>query len=71
MSTDQEKQKQAAELISKSWQEALDQGIETELIASTALSASLSALVDTTGKEATIRIIRQLMKAVEDGRFDH
>ncbi len=71
MSTDQEKQKRAAELISKSWQDALDQGIEPELIASTALSASLSSLVKTTGKEATIRIIKRLMGAVKDGRFDH
>ncbi|HFC04157.1 MAG TPA: hypothetical protein ENJ55_00510 [Rhizobiales bacterium] len=67
----QEKQKRAAELISKSWQEALDQGIEPELIASTALSASLSSLVKTTGKEATIRIVKRLIGAVEDGRFDH
>ena len=71
MSTNQEKQKQAAELISKSWQDALDQGIEPELIASTALSASLSALVKTTGKDATIRILKRLKGAVEDGRFDH
>jgi len=67
----QEKQKRAAQLIAKSWQDALDQGIESELIASTALSASLSALVKTTGKDATIRIIKRLMGAVEDGRFDH
>lgn len=67
----QEKQKQAAELISKSWQEALDKGIDQELIASTALSASLSALVKTTDKEATIRILKRLIGAVEDGRFDH
>jgi len=71
MSSNQEKQKQVAQIISKSWQDALDQGIESELIASTALSASLSALVDTTGKEATIRIMKRLMDAVEDGRFDH
>ncbi len=71
MSTDQEKQKRAAQIISKSWQDALDQGIETELIASTALSASLSALVKTTGKDATIRIMKRLMDAVKDGRFDH
>jgi len=71
MSTDQEKQKRAAQIISKSWQDALDQGIEPELIASTALSASLSALVETTGKDATIRILKRLKGAVEDGRFDH
>ncbi|VAX06623.1 hypothetical protein MNBD_ALPHA03-126 [hydrothermal vent metagenome] len=58
-------------MISKSWQDALDQGIEPELIASTALSASLSALVKTTGKDATIRILKRLKGAVEDGRFDH
>lgn len=67
----QEKQKQAAELIAKSWQEALEKGIDQELIASTALSASLSALVKSTGKDATIRILKRLIGAVEDGRFDH
>jgi len=71
MSTDQEKQKLAAAIIAKSWHKALDQGIETELIASTAFSASISALVKTAGKDATIRIIKRLIGAIEDGRFDH
>jgi sugar-specific transcriptional regulator TrmB len=66
-----EKQALAAEIISKSWQDALDQGVEVELVASTALSASLSALVKTAGKDATVRIIKRLIGAVEDGRFDH
>ncbi len=67
----QEQQKRAAEIIAKSWQDALDQGIDPSLVASTALSASLSSLVKTSGKEATIRIIKRLMGAVEGGRFDH
>lgn len=63
--------KRAAEIIAKSWQDALDQNIPGELIASTALSISLGTLVKATGKEATIRVIKRLMDAVEDGRFDH
>lgn len=71
MGDNQDKQKLAAEIISTSWQEALDQGIETELIASTALSASISALVKTVGEDATIRIAKRLIGAIEDGRFGH
>ncbi len=68
---DQEKQKRAAELISKSWQDAVDLGIDPDMVASTALTAAISALVKTTGKKATIRITKRLIGAIEDGRFDH
>jgi len=68
---DNEKQKLAATIISEGWQNALDQGIETELVASTALSAAIASLTKTAGKEATIRIMKRLIGAVEDGRFDH
>lgn len=71
MASNREHQKLAATIISKAWQEALDQGIETELLASTTLSASIAGLVKSTDKDATIRIMKRLIGAVEDGRFDH
>jgi len=66
-----EQRKRAAELIAKSWQEALDQGVGADLVASTALTAAISALVKTTGKKSTVRITKRLIEAIKDGRFDH
>lgn len=58
-----------AEIISTAFQNCLDKGIDPQLIASTALTASLSQLVKTTDKQTAIRITKRLIGAIEDGKF--
>lgn len=61
----------AAQLISDAWQRAVEQGISSDLIASTALTAALSSLVAAHGRDATLRMADRLLEAVRAGRFDH
>lgn len=60
----------AAQIFTNAWHQADKAGIAPELAASTALTLCLSQLVKTSGKDATIRITKRLVGALEDGRFD-
>ena len=59
----------AAEIFSTAWREASDKGIPNEMIASTALSASLASLVKIHGQEVAANMVERFAKAVRDGRF--
>lgn len=61
----------AAELISAAWQDAAEQGVEPDLFASTALSASLAFLVKTHGRDGAVRVAERLVDAVRAGKFDY
>jgi hypothetical protein len=60
----------AARLMSEAWSEAVAQGVDSELVASTALTAALASLVQSHGREGAVRIAERLIDAVRSGRFD-
>ncbi len=61
----------AAKLISGAWQDATSQGVPTDVIASTALTAALASLVQTHGRDSAVTIANRVIEAVSAGRFDH
>lgn len=66
-----ESKKVAIELISNAWKEASDRDISADLVASAALTAALSSLVQSQGEEATKKIVGHLLEAVTSGKFGH
>lgn len=61
----------AAEMFSKTWQEALEKDIPLDLVAGTALSAAISSLVRLHGPEATARMMDHFATAIRSGKFEH
>ncbi len=68
---DAEAKRVAAQLISDAWQDAADQGVSSEVFASTALSAALASLVRTHGREAAARMAERFAETVRGGKFDN
>lgn len=61
----------AAEIVSRSWEEAISGGVSSDLFASTTLSAALASLVETHGSEAAARMMERFAEAVRAGKFEH
>jgi len=71
MSIDEaEAKRTAVQLISEAWQDAADQGVSSDVFASTALSAALASLVKTHGREAAARMADRFAEIVRSGKFD-
>jgi hypothetical protein len=71
MPTSYDKQKRtAAKFFSITWEQAIAEGIEPDVIAATALSAALASLVKTQGREAAARTAERLAEAARMGKFD-
>lgn len=61
--------KNALQYIMDAWDEALANGIETDMLATAALFTALSALVDNHGEEAVSALSERLAKRIEKGEF--
>lgn len=61
----------AAEMFSKTWQDALEKDIPLDLVAGTAMSAAISSLVRLHGPETTARMLDHFAEAIRAGKFDH
>lgn len=61
----------AADTISEAWNDALSQGVQPDLLASTALSVALSTLVRLHGHDTAARMIDRFADAIREGKFDH
>lgn len=63
-------QKQAAlRYIIDAWEEALDDGIEPEMLANASLFAALSDLVSTYGEDAVAQMAEKLSRRIQHGEF--
>lgn len=71
MSDEPDTNKLAAQIVSRSWEEAISGGVSADLFASTTLSAALASLVETHGSEAAARMMERFAQAVRSGKFGH
>jgi len=65
----QEKKQEALRYILDAWEEAVYDGIEPELLATAAMFASLSDLVETHGEEAIALMTDGLAERIRMGEF--
>lgn len=60
---------QALEMLLDAWEDALAKGIDADLLASTAIFAALTDMVENHGEEATARIAERLPARIRSGEF--
>jgi hypothetical protein len=69
-SSENEAQKQAAlRYIVDAWEEALHDGIESEMLANAALFASLADLIGVYGEDAVAKMTTGLSRRIQHGEF--
>ena len=67
---DQERQKQVAlNLMLDAWEEALSQGIEPEIVATVAITAAVTDMVDRHGEESMAKIMESLPARIRAGEY--
>lgn len=59
----------ALRFILEAWEEAMDEGIDGELLANASLFAALTDLVSTYGEEAVITMTQGLPSRIQQGEF--
>lgn len=59
----------ALRFILEAWEEALDEGIEGEMLANASLFAALTDLVSTYGEDAVIKMTQGLSNRIRQGEF--
>lgn len=59
----------ALELLLKAWDTALQDGVEPDLLASTAIFAALTDMVDIHGSEAVANLMETLPDRIRSGEF--
>ena len=64
-----DKRHQALEMLLDAWEEALAKGIEADLLASTAIFAALTDMVENHGEDVTARIAEGLPARIRSGEF--
>jgi len=67
--TTDDKRHQALEMFLDAWEEALGQGIDADLLASTAIFAALTDMVENHGEEATAQSAEALPARIRSGEF--
>ena len=65
----EERKRAALEHILSAWTDANDAGIEPEVVASAAIYAALSDLVETMGTESVARMMAELPQRIRHGEF--
>lgn len=59
----------ALDLLLDAWDKALEEGVEPEILATTAIFAALTDMVDTHGAEAVARLMEDLPARIRKGEF--
>lgn len=65
----EEAKKIALELLLDAWDEALAEGVEPEMLATTAIFAALTDMVDLYGEEAVAKMAAGLPERIRAGEF--
>ena len=64
-----EQKRLALDLLLDAWDKALEEGVEPEILATTAIFAALTDMVDTHGAEAVARLMEDLPARIRKGEF--
>ena len=64
-----EKKRVALSYITQAWEEALAEGVDSEILAHTALFTALSDLVSTYGEDAVAQLADRLPERIRAGEF--
>lgn len=59
----------ALELLLDAWEDALDKGVSPEILATTAIFAALTDMVDAYGEEAVAQMAETLPARIRSGEF--
>lgn len=65
----EERKRAALEHILAAWTDAHDAGIESEIVASAAIYAALSDLIETMGTDAVAKLVAELPRRIRHGEF--
>lgn len=66
----EEKHRVAVEFIEEAWNNAVQEGIESSILAESGLFAILTRYHSSEGEEAVVRLIDSLAERLESGHFD-
>ena len=67
---DQERQKRIAlNLVLDAWEEAMSQGVEPEIVATVAITAAVTDMVDRHGEESMAQIMESLPDRIRAGEY--
>lgn len=66
---DSEQKRLALTLVLDAWEAGLKQGVEPELLASTAIYAALSDMIDLYGEEPVAQMVEGLPDRIRNGEF--
>lgn len=64
-----EKKRVALAYLSEAWDEALAEGVDSEILAHAALFAALSDLISTYGEDAVADLVERLPERIHAGEF--
>lgn len=64
-----ERQQTAIETIEAAWRDALDQGIEPDLLINTSLFAAMSQIVEQRGEDSAVKFCKSLPARIQNGEF--
>lgn len=64
-----ERQQTAIETIEAAWRDALDQGVEPDILINTSLFAAVSQIVEQRGEDAAVKFCNGLPERVQNGEF--
>ncbi|MEP0519719.1 MAG: hypothetical protein ABJO09_07370 [Hyphomicrobiales bacterium] len=64
-----ERQQTAIETIEAAWRDALEQGIEPDILINTSLFAAMSQIVEHRGEDAAVKFCNGLPERIENGEF--
>ena len=69
-STNPELKQKAAQLVSEAWEQAMNNGVPKEIMASTAFTAALTTLSELYGNEVAANIAVKLAEKARNGVFN-
>lgn len=64
-----ERQQTAIETIEAAWRDALEQGVEPDILINTSLFAAMSQIVEQKGENAAITFSKGLPERIQNGEF--
>lgn len=67
--SEEDQRRLALQLILDAWDDALGEGVEPDIVASTAIFSALSDMIESYGEEAVVTLVDGLADRIRQGEF--
>lgn len=67
--SEEDQRRLALQLILDAWDDALGEGVEPDIVASTAIFSALSDMIESYGEEAVVKLVDGLADRIRQGEF--